>query len=135
MPVFRQGKEKNGLSRCWSGSGWRIGWTTCPVSCPEDSRKLIREGDPAIIELEADEGHSYQGTVSMVSALGVAGEEETTYSVLIDFAPDDAAQFGMSVIVTIGEDEESQDGKTDAGTAEETTETADGKSGRGTGKP
>lgn len=76
------------------------------ASVPEDSRNQIHEGDKVIIELEADESRTYEGTVTLVSAIAMEANGETSYRVLVDFVPDDEVKFGMSVVVTTVEAEE-----------------------------
>ena len=70
------------------------------VLVPADNRKDLKEGDPVQIELEADEGKTYTGTVVRISALPEEGAEEVSYRVYIDFTPDEAVALGMNVIVT-----------------------------------
>ena len=72
---------------------------------PEDSRNLIKEGDPVIIELEADESKTYQGTVKLVSSVASSDNGEVTYRVLAEFVPDDDVRFGMSVVISTAEEE------------------------------
>ena len=76
------------------------------ASVPEDSRNMIKEGDKVVIELEADESRTYEGTVTLVSSVAENGNGETTYRVLVDFVPDEAVTFGMSVVLTTVEEEE-----------------------------
>ena len=98
------------------------------ASVPEDSRSQIRKGDKVTIELEADESRTYQGVVTMVSAIAEeaankeGGSSEVTYKVLIDFTPDDEVRFGMSVIVTTLEAEEAPAAAAEAQAEEETAE-------------
>ena len=80
------------------------------ASVTEDCRCQIHEGDKVVIELEADESRTYEGTVSMVSAIATEGNGEVSYKVLIDFTPDDEVKFGMSVVVTTVEAEEAEEG-------------------------
>lgn len=68
-----------------------------------DDLKNIRVGDPVTVELESDESKVYEGVIRFISALPTEGEEEVTYRVLVDFAPDAEAALGMSVIVTTAE--------------------------------
>ena len=70
------------------------------ATVPEDSRSEIHEGDRVLIELESDESISYEGTVTMVSAVAEQGASEVCYKVLVDFTPDQYAHFGMGVLVT-----------------------------------
>ena len=94
------------------------------ASVPEDSRSLVKEGNKVIIELEADESRTYEGVVTMVSALAQESKEgsgEVTYRVLIDFTPDDEVKFGMSVVVTILDEYEAAETEEPAETEEVNT--------------
>ena len=111
---------------------------------PEDSLNDIAVGDRVMIELEADESKTFEGTVTMISGIATAsqGEGEVTYKVLIDFTPDTTVRYGMSVVVTTVEaEEESAEAEDEevADTAEEPAgaESADAgqRSGRGEGRP
>ena len=70
------------------------------ATVPEDSRSEIKVGDKVLIELEADETKTYNGTVTLVSSVAESGSGETSYRVLVSFNPDQAVNFGMSVVVT-----------------------------------
>ena len=70
------------------------------ATVPEDSRSQIKVGDNVLIELESDESKTYNGVVTLVSALAESGSSETSYRVLISFVPDQDVNFGMSVVVT-----------------------------------
>ncbi|MBQ6173934.1 MAG: HlyD family efflux transporter periplasmic adaptor subunit [Clostridia bacterium] len=85
----------------WPTAGMRI-----EATVPEDSRGMIAVGDRVIIEAEADESRSYEGTVTLVSWIAEEGSGEASYRVLIDFTPDENITFGMSVIVYTLEPEE-----------------------------
>ena len=85
----------------WPTAGMRI-----EAAVPEDSRGMIAVGDRVIIEAEADESRSYEGTVTLVSWIAEEGSGEASYRVLIDFTPDENITFGMSVIVYTLEPEE-----------------------------
>ena len=111
---------------------------------PEDSLNDIAVGDRVMIELEADESKTFEGTVTMISGIATAsqGEGEVTYKVLIDFTPDTTVRYGMSVVVTTVEaEEESAEAEDEevADTAEEPAEAesadAGQRSGRGEGRP
>jgi len=71
----------------------------------------IAEGDPVSIELlwNQDEEVSYEGRVAMISAIAneSAGGDDSgvTYTVYVDFTPDENTRYGMSAIVTTLEDE------------------------------
>ena len=86
----------------------------------------VAVGDPVSIELvwNQDEEISYSGTISMISAIsdsaasasngsGATGEsasgesdDTVTYTVYIDFTPDENTRYGMSAVVTTLEAEE-----------------------------
>ncbi len=111
---------------------------------PEDSLNDIAVGDRVMIELEADESKTFEGTVTMISGIATAsqGEGEVTYKVLIDFTPDTTVRYGMSVVVTTVEaEEESAEAEDEevADTAEEPAEAesagAGQRSGRDEGRP
>ncbi len=74
----------------------------------EDCRGQIHEGDKVIIELEANESRTYEGTVVLVSSVAKEGNGEVTYKVLIEFTPDNEVKFGMNVVVTTVEAEEAK---------------------------
>ena len=76
------------------------------ATVPEDSRSQIEVGDKVLIELESDESKTYNGVVTLVSALAESGNSETSYRVLISFVPDQDVNFGMSVVVTTMDVEE-----------------------------
>ena len=99
------------------------------ATVPEDSRSGIKVGDKVMIELEADESKTFEGTVTMISGIATAsqGEGEVTYKVLIDFTPDTTVRYGMSVVVTTVEAEEESAEAED----EEVADTRSGGSLRG----
>ena len=76
------------------------------ATVPEDSRGQIHVGDKVTIELEADETKTYEGTVTLVSAVAEENAAEVCYKVLIRFTPDSDVRFGMNVVVTTSEPEE-----------------------------
>ena len=91
----------------------------------------IAVGDPVNIELvwNQDEEVTYTGTVSMISAIAdsseaasMDGESAVTYTVWIDFTPDENTRYGMSAIVTTldpeEETEEAEDTQEEAGQEE-----------------
>lgn len=72
----------------------------------------IAVGDPVSIELvwNQDEEISYSGTITMISAISDSAEEDAkssegetddtvTYTVYIDFTPDENTRYGMSAVV------------------------------------
>ena len=65
-----------------------------------DDRKNLKAGDSVIIELEADESKTYEGTVRYITELPEEDTEEVTYKAIIDFTPDGNVFFGMPVVVT-----------------------------------
>ena len=68
-----------------------------------DDRKALKAGDKVLIELEADESISYEGTVRYIAEMPEEGTEEVTYKAVIDFTPDGNVYFGMPVVVTTPE--------------------------------
>ena len=69
-----------------------------------DDRQSLKAGDKVLIELEADESRSYEGTVRYITEMPEEDTEEVTYKAVIDFTPDENVYFGMAVVVTAGED-------------------------------
>ena len=68
-----------------------------------DDRQALKAGDRVLIELEADESISYEGTIRYITEMPEEGTEEVTYKAVIDFTPDDNVYFGMPVVVTTPE--------------------------------
>ena len=68
-----------------------------------DDRQALKAGDKVLIELEADESISYEGTVRYITEMPEEGTEEVTYKAVIDFTPDGNVYFGMPVVVTTPE--------------------------------
>ena len=67
----------------------------------------IHVGDPVSIELiwNQDDEVTYRGTISMISAIATAagngdGDSAVTYTVYVDFTPDENTRYGMSAVVT-----------------------------------
>ena len=69
-----------------------------------DDRQSLKAGDKVLIELEADESKSFEGTVRYITEMPEEDAEEVTYKAVIDFTPDESVFFGMAVVVTAGED-------------------------------
>ena len=76
-------------------SGMRV-----EASVSADDRKALKAGDRVLIELEADESKTYEGTVRYITEMPEEDTEEITYKAVIDFTPDENVFFGMSVVVT-----------------------------------
>lgn len=68
-----------------------------------DDRQALKAEDKVLIELEADESISYEGTVRYIAEMPEEGTEEVTYKAVIDFTPDGNVYFGMPVVVTTPE--------------------------------
>ena len=91
----------------------------------------VTVGDPVSVELlwNQDAEVTYPGTVTMISALAdsssgnSADSENATYTVYIDFTPDEQTRFGMSAVVTTLDKADS------AETENETAETEDAETG------
>ncbi len=87
----------------------------------EANLNAIHVGDPVSVELvwNQDEEVTYPGTISMISAIAdsgadsMDGESNVTYTVYVDFTPDENTRYGMSAIVT------TLDGQEEAEEAEE----------------
>ena len=54
-----------------------------------DDRQALKAGDRVLIELEADESISYEGTIRYITEMPEEGTEEVTYKAVSDFTPDD----------------------------------------------
>ncbi len=85
------------------------------ASVAESNLASIAVGDPVSVELvwNQDEGVTYPGTISMISAIadsgagdGMDGDSAVTYTVYIDFTPDENTRYGMSAVVTTLDGEE-----------------------------
>ena len=82
----------------------------------ESDLASIAEGDRVSIELiwNQDDGILYEGVVSMISAIATesAGNAETvsvTYTVYIDFTPDENTRYGMSAVVSTMDKEQAEE--------------------------
>ena len=90
------------------------------ATIPEDYVNMVREGDTVVIEAEAGEKKTYEGTVVLVSAIAEAESEETGYRIVAEFVPDDTLRFGMNMLITAGQEEEPE-----TAPAEETVQRAE----------
>lgn len=77
------------------------------VSIAETDLCYVKTGDPVIVELNwnQDEDISYPGTISAISCVANEGGENITYTMYVDFKPDESTRLGMSAIVTTMEEE------------------------------
>ena len=75
----------------------------------------VHVGDPVSIELiwNQDEEVTYPGTISGISAIATSasgesmdGDSSVTYTVYVDFTPDENTRYGMSAVVTTLDEEE-----------------------------
>lgn len=75
----------------------------------ETSLASVAVGDPVSVELvwNQDEGVTYPGTIRMISAIadnaaseGANADSAATYTVYIDFTPDENTRYGMNAVVT-----------------------------------
>ena len=75
-------------------------WVAASVA--ETDLAEVAVGQKVKVELDwnEDQGVSYEGTVAMISAVGTAGEESTTYQVYVSFTPDENTRYGMTALVT-----------------------------------
>lgn len=116
----------------------------------ESNLHSIAVGDPVSIELiwNQDDEVTYDGTISMISSIAdstsenaAEGDSAVTYTVYIDFTPDENTRYGMSAVVTTLEDEaeleeaeeeeaEDEEEPEEAEEAETETETAEGPFGQ-----
>ena len=94
----------------------------------------IAVGDPVSIELvwNQDEEVTYDGTIAMISAIADSAEASAetesavTYTVYIDFTPDENTRYGMSAVVTtLDQEAEAADRPEEAEQEEEAEETAE----------
>ena len=110
LNVSQGGKiEKDGIAAVLYPSGsMRI-----EAQIGEANLSSIAVGDPVTIELiwNQDEEITYEGTISMISGIAnsasaemngmeEAGSGEVTYTVYVDFIPDENTRYGMSAIVS-----------------------------------
>ncbi len=93
----------------------------------------IAVGDPVSIELiwNQDEGVTYDGVITMISAIadsasassgdsmGADAGDSVTYTVYIDFTPDENTRYGMSAVVTTLDEEEEVEEEAEEETVEE----------------
>ena len=96
----------------------------------------IAVGDPVSIELawNQDDEVTYPGTISMISAIadsgasgsaeGMSADSGVTYTVYVDFTPDENTRYGMSAVVTTLDDEEEAAEEAEAEEDEEEVEEA-----------
>lgn len=100
----------------------------------EANLACVRVGDPVSIELvwNQDEEVTYDGTIAMISAIAdsaadaAEGESSVTYTVYIDFTPDENTRYGMSAVVTtIDQAEEDPEAPEEAEQAQDAEETAE----------
>ncbi len=88
----------------------------------EGNLSSIAVGDPVSIELvwNQDEEVTYEGTISMISAIadeaqgGSEGDSGVTYTVYVDFTPDENTRYGMSAVVTTLDAAEAEEVSEDA---------------------
>ena len=63
----------------------------------DGTQEWLKAGDKVLIELEADESKSYEGTVKYITEIPEEETEDIVYKAIIDFKPDDSVFFGMTV--------------------------------------
>ncbi len=82
-------------------------------SVSETDLKSISVGQKVQVELDWNQetGISYEGTVTMISALGEKGEDSTFYPVYVSFTPDEGTRYHMTALVSTLEDEAPSDGE------------------------
>ena len=90
----------------------------------------IKVGDPVTLEMNWDPDSSsnlVNGTVSMISSVATAGAASTTYTVYVDFTPDENIRYGMTCVVSTIEEADPVDETADEAADDETTadDTAD----------
>ena len=94
----------------------------------------VAVGDPVSIELvwNQDEEVTYNGTIAMISAIADSGatdaadgDSAVTYTVYIDFTPDENTRYGMSAVVTTLDAEEAVEETEDPEAIEDEAEEAE----------
>ena len=94
----------------------------------------VAVGDPVSIELvwNQDEEVTYNGTIAMISAIADSGatdaadgDSAVTYTVYIDFTPDENTRYGMSAVVTTLDAEEAVEETEDPEAVEDEAEEAE----------
>ena len=92
------------------------------ASVSEYDLDSVHVGDTVTVELlwNQDNGVSYEGTVSMISAIAdetpteAEGDTDTTYTVYVSFTPDENTRYGMSAVVSTMEDAEDSEAEAEA---------------------
>lgn len=101
----------------WPDSAMRV-----EAQVEEANLASVHVGDPVSIELvwNQDEGVTYDGVITMISAIadsasassgasadamGGDSDDSVTYTVYIDFTPDENTRYGMSAVVTTLDEE------------------------------
>ena len=104
----------------------------------------VAVGDPVSIELvwNQDEEVTYNGTIAMISAIadsastssgdamGGDSDDSVTYTVYIDFTPDENTRYGMSAVVTTLDEEEAEEEVEEEAAEDEAEETRPEENGR-----
>ena len=115
----------------WPDSAMRV-----EAQVAEANLASIHVGDPVSIELvwNQDEGVTYDGVITMISAIADSAtasssdamgvetgdsDDTVTYTVYIDFTPDENTRYGMSAVVTTLDEEEEIEEEVEEETAEE----------------
>lgn len=104
----------------------------------EANLAYIAVGDPVSVELlwNQDEEVTYDGVISMISAIadesvsGMEGDSAVTYTVYVDFTPDENTRYGMTAIVTTQDDEAEAEEDFEAEVEEEAGEEAEEEDGK-----
>lgn len=73
----------------------------------ETDLNAIHVGDPVTIEMNwnADDGALLRGTVAMISAVSTGSGSTASYTVYIDFTPDENTRYGMTAFISTVEAE------------------------------
>lgn len=126
--------QKNGVvAVLWPDSAMRV-----EAQVEEANLASIAVGDPVSIELvwNQDEGVTYDGVITMISAIadiasassgdamGGSSDDGVTYTVYIDFTPDENTRYGMSAVVTTLDEEAEIEEEAEEEAAEEEVEEA-----------
>ena len=94
-------------------------------SIGEGDLNELNVGDKVTLEFNHTET-TFPGTITMISAVGSteAGGSEATYTVYIDFTPDETIRYGMSALIATVEETEEVPEEAEEDTADETAEEA-----------
>ncbi len=75
------------------------------ATIPESDLMYIHPGDAVslVFDWNADDGETIPGTVTSISALSAAEDQDTVFTAYISFTPTDSVRYGMNVTVNVQE--------------------------------